>query len=451
MSELATLSPAFHADQQAISRQQYGQLLHNPARLLQLHQASSVDQFVVLMAEFIAWPKLTLEQMCVFIQTQQALFTVNGEPTDTPAPRLELAAFSQAWQPYRYCEKTKTISWVPAFRPLSDPFLEDSLSEARRCLLATFIQPVTLLAPLLAQRESVPAVAPALMIFHWSRCGSTLVSSSFAQLDSCLVLSEPVLCSQVLHDTDWPQAMKAQLVDLCLRLQGRMRQPARPTSAAKTALIVKWNAWDLAFWPLLLTLYPHSHVLCLMRQPQAILASHQAAAGRHMVRSSSLVSSQWHNDVLQYVSAESTQIAYSLGVLQHLAQLTIDLMQDYQTLAYQDAVSVLQGASSRRVVLLDYAQLQQLESADLAALLAWPLTLHELALWQTHWQFDAKQRGKVFCPAALHREASSLLHPVRHWQALLSCYQSLLVRTPVQECQDDNAVNTVGESSCQSR
>lgn len=445
MSELASLSPAFHADQYAISRQQYWQLLHNPQQLRLLHQTTSVEQFVGLMAQFLTWPNLTLEYMSEFIKAQQqVLLTQGSEQHGMSKPPLELVAFSQAWQPYRYCEKTKTVSWVPAFRPLSEPFLEDSLSEARRCLLATFIQPVTLLAPLLAQRRSVPEVVPELMIFHWSRCGSTLVSSSFAKLDRCLVLSEPVLCSQVLHDCDWPQPIKMQLVDLCLRLQGRIRHQAQPTSATKTELIVKWNAWDLAYWPLLLTLYPRSRVLCLIRQPQAILASHQRLVGRQMINSSALISRQWHSDVLQHLSEDPRQEYYGLGVLQHLAQLTTDLMQACQTsaepaLAAQNISQVAYDMAPWRPVLLDYQQLVQCDPEALSALLAWPLTLDELALWRRHWQFDAKQQGKMFRPVALSQVEEFPLVSSPVWQTLLASYQGLLVMFAMANWHDDSA------------
>lgn len=48
----------------------YWQLLHQPDRLLLLHQASSVEQFVTLMGDWLAWPELTLDQMLDFVHMQ---------------------------------------------------------------------------------------------------------------------------------------------------------------------------------------------------------------------------------------------------------------------------------------------------------------------------------------------------------------------------------------------
>ncbi|MGX9461410.1 hypothetical protein ACWXWU_09230 [Shewanella sp. A14] len=431
MKQLQTLSPLQRVESthdstgnlsSPLNRQpqaMYWQLLHNNKQLINLYQANSIAQFVALMAQYLQWPNLNVEQMLAFIAGQQSDFTP------------DLARFSQCWMPNRYDKTSKTVSWLPAFCSLTKPFLEDSLSDANRSLLATFIKPVTLFKPLLAQRESVPEVSPDLMIFHWSRCGSTLVSGSFAQLDNCLVLSEPVFCSEVIHDTDWPEVLKPQLVDLCLRLQGQFRQQNRDcqrNSAVNSSsivhsssasadvinkLVVKWNAWDLAFWPMLLALYPKSRVLCLMREPQAILASHSRLLGRHMVQAAHLISPKWHDDVLLMALTKPTQEQYSLGVLMHLAQLTQDLLQ------------------TGRVILLDYQYLQKQKPVSLATLLAWPLQEYELERWRVHWQFDAKHQGQAFKPADINQPVT--IHPSSKamWHALLNHHKQLLTLSSV--------------------
>ena len=370
-------------------QQHYWQLLHQPESLFLLHQAQDVEHFVALMADFLNWPELNLEQMLAFIALQQ--------PSFIP----DLARFSQVWFPSRYHAQTKTISWVPIFQRLSKPFLEDDICDARRGLLASFIQPQTLLEPLLSQRESLPAINPNLMIFHWSRCGSTLVSSSFSLLKTCRVLSESMLCSDVMHHDAWPSSLIPQLVDLCLRLQGRLRPD-------ECELVIKWNAWDLACWPMLLELYPNSRVLCLMRHPRDILASHQREAGMHMAGRVKALSSS----VLPLVDNRSGGVsveALRIGVLQYFAQQTYALYQ------------------SGRGLVLDYQQLKVFKPTTLCAMLEWPLSAEDIERWQTHWRFDAKQQGQLFTPMVPTHSFTPLNESQAiSWQLLSNAYEQLL-------------------------
>lgn len=370
----------------------YWQLLHQPDRLLLLHQASSVEQFVTLMGDWLAWPELTLDQMLTFIHMQR---------WEDFTPKLAL--FSQAWLPYRYCSQSKEIYWIPAFNQLSKPFIEDDISDIRLGLLAIFIQPKTLLKPLLTQFESVPEIHPCLMIFHWSRCGSTLVSSSFSKLNDCLVISESMLCSDIMRDDFWSQELKVKLVDLCLRLQGRFRHGERH-------LVVKWNAWDLAYWPMLLALYPQSRVLCLIRNPKDILASHQRLAGRHMVEGQGLLSTEWHRQQIETMSTAFSLNEFRISVLQHLAQLTHALL------------------SSNRAILLDYQQIKDFQPTTLSTILGRSLSKDEMECWQDHWRFDAKQQGQVFTPVVSNEPVplSELQSP--SWLQLFMTYNQLLQR-----------------------
>ena len=144
-----------------------------------------------------------------------------------------------------------------------------------------------------------------------------------------MLFRSPMLCSDVMHDDHWPLELKPQLVDLCLRLQGRLRLGERE-------LVIKWNAWDLACWPMLLELYPKSRVLCLIRNPKDIMFSHQRVAGRHMAGGQSLLPTELHTQQME--NTEPSLDEFRTTVLQHFAQLSAALYQ------------------SSRAILLDYHQ-----------------------------------------------------------------------------------------------
>ncbi len=328
----------------------YRQLLQQPDELWQLAQASSLAEFCAVLATALQWPALSVETMLTFLQQQNQLYL---EP--------ELVPFSQLWQPATYRRKDQSISWLPAWHRLSQPFYLDDLQLAGQSLLAQLIKPVSRLVDLLPQRQFLPAVTPDLLIFHWSRCGSTLLSGSFGLASEVKVLSESMLISDMLLDPHWPRSMHPDLLQLLIRLQGQCRH-------AETKLVVKCNAWDLQDWPLWLQTFPAAKVICLGREPGRILASHQRVAGRQMVY---LQPSVWRDSTL----------------LNPALPLLLGRIQVMQSLLQHSAALLATG----RAQWLDYSQLIKLSPDRIAAWLGLQLDQQQQARWLAFWQTDAKQ------------------------------------------------------------
>ncbi len=328
----------------------YRQLLQQPDELWQLAQASSLAEFCAVLATALQWPALSVETMLTFLQQQNQLYL---EP--------ELVVFSKLWQPATYRRKDQSISWLPAWHRLSQPFYLDDLQLAGQSLLAQLIKPVSQLEDLLPQRQFLPVVTPDLLIFHWSRCGSTLLSGSFGLASEVKVLSESMLISDMLLDPHWSRTMHPDLLQLLIRLQGQCRH-------AETKLVVKCNAWDLQDWSLWLQTFPAAKVVCLGREPSRILASHQRVAGRQMV---SLQPSVWRDPSL--LSPSLALLSGRIQVMQNLIQHTAALL------------------ATGRALWLDYSQLMKLHPERIAALLGLQLDPQQLARWQAFWQTDVKQ------------------------------------------------------------
>lgn len=332
--------------------QRYQQLLQQPAIVMQLAQASSLADFCAVLAAALQWPALSVDSMLAFLQQQNQHYL-------TP----ELMSFSQLWQPAHYRSKDQSISWLPALRRLSQPFYLDDLQLAGQSLLAQLIKPRSRLVDLLPQRQLLPAITPNLLIFHWSRCGSTLLSGSLGLAAEVKVLSESMLISDMLLDPHWPAAMQPELLQLMISLQGLSRH-------GETKLVVKCNAWDLQDWPVWLQTFPAAKVVCQGREPGRILASHQRLAGRQMV---SLQPSVWRDPSL---------LDPALPLLQGRIQVLQSLMQHCTALL-----------ASGRALWLDYSQLIKLSPAQIAALLGLRLAPQQQARWLAFWQTDAKQNG----------------------------------------------------------
>lgn len=334
--------------------QRYIKLLHNRQQLQQLAAQHSMAEFCDLLARYLDWPDLTEPQMLAFLRQQNARAVV---PASTE--------FNRCWFPYAYQPNQQSVRWLLAADKPQQPFLADYITANRQNLLASLIQPYSLLADLLA--VAPPAkVAPALLIFHWSRTGSTLLASSMMPLAGYLVLSESMLISDVLTDPAWHDRTN-ELLQLLLHLQ------SGPWPEC-SSIIIKTNAWDLQQWRLWQTAFPDARNLCLIRQPAAILRSHQREAGRHMVKQRVTV---WLDDNCQ---AEDL-ITYQQQKLTQLMQFTAQLVKT--------------GNST----LIDYQQLIQLSNTQWQQLTGLALSDSEIMTWQQHLKLDAKNSGQFYRPA----------------------------------------------------
>src|SRR5690348_15298359 len=77
------------------------------------------------------------------------------------------------------------------------PFFAQTIERAMSHPFNQLLRPST---PLAAMAEpAAPELRPAGLIFHMSRCGSTLVSRMLAALAQNVVLSEPGPLDQILH------------------------------------------------------------------------------------------------------------------------------------------------------------------------------------------------------------------------------------------------------------
>ncbi len=117
---------------------------------------------------------------------------------------------------------------------------------------------------------------PSAIIFHSSRCGSTLLMQMLACLPHCIALSEPPLldaCLQALHDGQaGPEWLALSLQALSL---ARLPQ--------QQYMILKTDCWQLPELPLLRAALPQVPMYFLYREPAAVLASHQRQCGPQMI------------------------------------------------------------------------------------------------------------------------------------------------------------------------
>ena len=165
------------------------------------------------------------------------------ERVPCPAARrlMELADLAR-WTPIRFdfSGSAPTVDWADLRgERFVEPFFDDSV--ARWASGPRAAQLVRTGLDALVALDDEPSLEPAGMIFHLSRCGSTLVSRLLSTLPGVVVLAEPSPLNALLGlDPDRvDQAAQVQVVRLLVRALGRRRH------ADEKQFVLKCTSWNI--------------------------------------------------------------------------------------------------------------------------------------------------------------------------------------------------------------
>lgn len=119
---------------------------------------------------------------------------------------------------------------------------------------------------------------PSALIFHLSRCGSTLLTQMLATLPHCIVHSEPSAVESLLRHRQAGQIASAEQVlrDL-IGVLGQRRFPA------EAQCVVKLDCWHIHDLPLFRQAFPGVPFLFVYREPAEVISSHCRQRGIQMV------------------------------------------------------------------------------------------------------------------------------------------------------------------------
>jgi hypothetical protein len=125
------------------------------------------------------------------------------------------------------------------------------------------------------------AAAPAVFIFHVSRCGSTLVSRLLGALHETVTVSEPPVLDDILRAHGRiPSATDA---DRIAWLKGAVGALCRPNGTTRRG-VVKLDAWHLFELPLVRAAFPDVPFVFVYRQPIEVLVSLMRVPSMAMIR-----------------------------------------------------------------------------------------------------------------------------------------------------------------------
>ncbi len=112
--------------------------------------------------------------------------------------------------------------------------------------------------------DAEPSLDPALIIFHVSRCGSTLLARLLGELPGVLAVSEPAPVNSLLLANEFatPAALR-----LLVRALGRKR------FGDERHYVLKLSSWNVTRAALVRAAFPAARIIWLQRAPEAVVAS----------------------------------------------------------------------------------------------------------------------------------------------------------------------------------
>jgi hypothetical protein len=143
-----------------------------------------------------------------------------------------------------------------------------------------FTNPATL-RQFQAAQTARQGLAPTGLIFHMSRCGSTLVSQMLAALPQNVVLAEAGPLDGVLRAQLWaPDVTDGQRVAWLRGLVSALGQARNPE---EMHLFIKLDSWHTLELPLIRRVFPGVPWVFLYRNPVEVVVSHVRQRGAQMV------------------------------------------------------------------------------------------------------------------------------------------------------------------------
>ncbi|MDQ8012896.1 MAG: sulfotransferase family protein [Flavobacterium nitrogenifigens] len=189
--------------------------------------------------------------------------------------------FISNWIPIKLIEKENEVyfEWIYFSNiPFADPFFEETIAKCRsHSYNSKRFKLISTVENLVDWSKELDFVELKGLVFHVSRCGSTMLSQSLATSAENIMVSEAPIIDEILRSDFFDEDTKTVLLESVIRLLGQKRFPEQKN------LIIKLDAWSIFKASYLRSVFPEIPFALLYRNPGEVLRSHQKQAGMHMV------------------------------------------------------------------------------------------------------------------------------------------------------------------------
>jgi hypothetical protein len=203
-----------------------------------------------------------------------------------------------------------------------EPFCQDTLQKLAVKPFNQLFRQRTELSVLTERALSHPGLPLQGIIFHSSRCGSTLAAQALAALSDSVVLSEPPAIDTFLQwltaspDFD-KQAGEALLHDLTAAL-------GQPRRAQDQRLFLKTDCWHICHIGRILSAFPGTPWLFLYRDPLEVLVSQARMPSSYLIPGSMIAHGLYPPEQLF-----NQPLEHGAWVLSHILNAAIQALQTY--------------------------------------------------------------------------------------------------------------------------
>lgn len=295
------------------------------------------------------------------------------------------------------CEPAPGEDWIPCRvawekqRPMVDwcylggvrfnePFFQDSIVRAlRRPFSAAFLRRTPLEA---WDADAWPD--PAGLIFHMSRCGSTLLSQMLKALPGVTVFSEAPPVDSIVRAPEFGIDVSQERYSVWLRAMARAL--ACGGAPGQRAYILKLDCWHAVDLALFRRAFPSVPWIFLYRDPIEVLASHALQPG------------EW--TLPGYLKAE--HFGFDAAIVPPAA------LGEYRTRLLAGILrSVLEYGDQSQGCLVNYSQLPDWGWSELPRLFGLDLSSAETAAMREVAACDVKRSGVAFASDAERKRANA--------------------------------------------
>jgi len=298
------------------------------------------------------------------------------------------------WRPIRfYIAKGQVmVDWIRLLdEPLREPFFQHGIQSHMLRPFHLAFRRQTPLSDLLAWHEQSPGLDPSLVIFHVSRCGSTLITQTLAESAHHLQLSEPGPVDFLVR-----QALSSGLIDevqvvRALRAwTSAWAQRCDSDSPPLQSMSIKLDAWNTDKAPLFAKAWPDAPWVFLTREPLSVLVSQMRERAFFLIPG---MAGCGVDGLSPHELALMPPELYCARVLGNI----------YEAMAREFAPS--------RALLLDHSQLPEAIESQVLPHMRWQVSAEERARMCERASRHGKHPHQVFVPdtETKHSMASDLL------------------------------------------
>ncbi|MCV9930972.1 sulfotransferase family protein [Flavobacterium sp. LS1R47] len=185
------------------------------------------------------------------------------------------------WIPYKLVETDNEVyfEWIYlGDKKYVDPFFDETLMKCKvHYNNSTRYRVVSSVENLIEWSTELVSTELKSLLFHVSRCGSTMMTQSLAISPQNIVVSEAPIIDQIIRSDLFDLDKKRELIKSVIVLLGQKR------FSEEKNLIVKLDSWHIFEVNQLRLIFPELPFVLLYRNPAEVLKSHAKLKGMHMV------------------------------------------------------------------------------------------------------------------------------------------------------------------------